>query len=141
MVEAAARRERVEVARPLMQKGSYNDARRQLRKAVEADPKNADAALLLAECYRRTGKIEKALEAVSGHDDDVRVLATRGELLLDTGDDAAAKAALDAHRLGYITRVVEDATRGVELEKGDTVRALSEMSDKGIRIIKSAHVI
>jgi len=92
----AEARERVEVARPLMEKGSYGDARRQLQRAVKADPTNVDAALLLAEAYRQTGKLRKAIGALATFDADSGVLALRGELLLDTGDDVGARAALDA---------------------------------------------
>ncbi len=92
----AEARERVDVARPLMERGSYSDASRQLKRALEADPTNVDAALLLAEAYRQTGKLRKAVDALAAFDADTRVLARRGELLLDAGDDSGARIALDA---------------------------------------------
>jgi nicotinamidase/pyrazinamidase len=49
-------------------------------------------------------------------------------------------SALDARQLGFRTVVVEDACRGVELEPGDTDRALDEMRAAGVRIVRSGDV-
>ncbi len=45
--------------------------------------------------------------------------------------------ALDAVQLGFETQVVKDATRAVNLQKGDFEQALEEMKQKGVKIIKS----
>lgn len=45
--------------------------------------------------------------------------------------------ALDAVMLGFNTTVVEDACRGVEVQEGDTRRALEEMAAAGVRITES----
>ena len=45
--------------------------------------------------------------------------------------------ALDALRHGYEVTLVEDATRGVDVEPGDTERALQEMRDAGVRFARS----
>jgi len=42
--------------------------------------------------------------------------------------------ALDARQLGFDTHVVEDATRGVNLQAGDVERALDEMRAAGVKI-------
>jgi len=49
--------------------------------------------------------------------------------------------ALDAHECGYKTFVVADATRAVNLQPGDGEKTLKEMSQKGIRIIKSSELL
>jgi len=49
--------------------------------------------------------------------------------------------ALDADECGYKTFVVADATRAVNLQPGDGEKTLKEMSQKGIRIIKSSELL
>jgi len=46
-------------------------------------------------------------------------------------------SALDARMLGFNTTVVADACRGVEVEEGDTARAIEEMAAAGVRIAES----
>ncbi|MFH1922889.1 MAG: bifunctional nicotinamidase/pyrazinamidase, partial [Planctomycetota bacterium] len=53
-------------------------------------------------------------------------------------DYCAKFTALDAVALGFATRVVEDACRGVNLKPGDVVRAIEEMRARGIKIIRAA---
>jgi nicotinamidase/pyrazinamidase len=45
--------------------------------------------------------------------------------------------ALDAVMLGFKTTVIEDACRGVEVQEGDTRRALVEMAEAGVQITES----
>ena len=45
--------------------------------------------------------------------------------------------ALDAVMLGFKTTVIEDACRGVEVQDGDTRRALEEMAAAGVQITES----
>ncbi|HEX8459750.1 MAG TPA: nicotinamidase [Pyrinomonadaceae bacterium] len=49
--------------------------------------------------------------------------------------------ALDARMLGFNTTVVEDACRGVEVNEGDTRRALEEMSAAGVRVMESRSLL
>jgi nicotinamidase/pyrazinamidase len=49
--------------------------------------------------------------------------------------------ALDAVMLGFKTSVVEDACRGVEVNEGDTARAIEEMSAAGVNITESSQVL
>lgn len=49
--------------------------------------------------------------------------------------------ALDALRLGFRTAVVEDACRGVEVNAGDTARAVAEMRAAGVQITNSADLM
>ena len=49
--------------------------------------------------------------------------------------------ALDALRLGFETTVVRDACRGVEVNAGDTERAVEEMRAAGARIVESREIL
>lgn len=49
--------------------------------------------------------------------------------------------ALDAHAEGFATRVIEDATRGVELAPGDVARALDELRAAGVEVARSQAVV
>lgn len=55
-------------------------------------------------------------------------------------DICVRSTALEARKLGFEVRVVEDATRGVDLEAGDTERAFQEMSDAGVRFLTAAQL-
>jgi len=48
--------------------------------------------------------------------------------------------ALDARRLGFRTVLVEDGTRGVELQPGDVARAVEEMRAAGVEVVRSTEV-
>ncbi|HMM59546.1 MAG TPA: isochorismatase family protein, partial [Candidatus Rifleibacterium sp.] len=45
--------------------------------------------------------------------------------------------ALDAVSLGFKAWLIEDACRGVDLQAGDSARAIQEMRDAGVSIISS----
>jgi nicotinamidase/pyrazinamidase len=49
--------------------------------------------------------------------------------------------ALDALRLGFETTVVVDACRGVEVNAGDTERAVEEMRAAGARVVESREIL
>jgi nicotinamidase/pyrazinamidase len=56
--------------------------------------------------------------------------------------DYCVKAtAIDAAESGFLTFLVEDACRGVELQPGDIQRALDEMKAKGIQAIQSQSIV
>jgi nicotinamidase/pyrazinamidase len=48
--------------------------------------------------------------------------------------------ALDAVRLGFRVALVEDGSRGVELQPGDVARAVEEMRKAGVELVQSADV-
>jgi nicotinamidase/pyrazinamidase len=48
--------------------------------------------------------------------------------------------ALDACSLGFRTHLVEDACRGVDLKPGDVERAVVEMREAGVVVVRSAEV-
>jgi nicotinamidase/pyrazinamidase len=49
--------------------------------------------------------------------------------------------ALDAANLGFQTTLIEDASRGVDLEQGDVQRAIGEMRQAGVKVINSKSII
>lgn len=49
--------------------------------------------------------------------------------------------ALQARELGFDVRLVECATRGVDVEPGDTERALREMREAGVRFVSADELI
>jgi nicotinamidase/pyrazinamidase len=54
--------------------------------------------------------------------------------------DYCVKAtALDAQRLGFATTVLGDAVRAVELQPGDSERALAELAEAGVTISTTAN--
>ena len=55
-------------------------------------------------------------------------------------DYCVLASALDARKKGFTVFVIEDAIRGVEVEKGDVDRAIEEMKHKGIVFISSGQV-
>lgn len=50
-------------------------------------------------------------------------------------------SALDARSLGFPTFLIEDASRGVELQEGDVRRAIEEMRAAGVQVVQSADLL
>lgn len=48
--------------------------------------------------------------------------------------------ALDARRLGFRVTLVEDGSRGVELRPGDGARAVEEMRNAGVEVVRGSEV-
>ena len=67
---------------------------------------------------------------------DIREVAVMG---LAT-DYCVKFTALDAARLGLKTCLIEDGCRGVDLNSGDVQRAVEEMRNAGIAIVKSDQI-
>jgi nicotinamidase/pyrazinamidase len=55
-------------------------------------------------------------------------------------DYCVKASALDARKKGFHVFVVEDAVRGVDVDKGDSERAIEEMKHKGILFVNSGMV-
>jgi nicotinamidase/pyrazinamidase len=74
-----------------------------------------------------------------------QLLRERGVRRLAVGglatDYCVRASVLDALREGFDVTVVEDAVRGVELEAGDSARALEEMRRAGARIARSDELV
>jgi nicotinamidase/pyrazinamidase len=56
-------------------------------------------------------------------------------------DYCVRASAIDACREGFDVTVVSDAIRGVEVEPGDSERALADMSEAGARIASSSELL
>jgi nicotinamidase/pyrazinamidase len=76
---------------------------------------------------------------------------TLGDFLRDRGVDrlfvaglatdyCVKNTVLDARRLGFDVTVIEDAVRGVEVDPGDSERALAEMRSAGAELASSREV-
>jgi nicotinamidase/pyrazinamidase len=48
--------------------------------------------------------------------------------------------AMDAVKLGFKTRLIEDACRGVNLQPDDSARAIDEMKQAGVLIVQSSQI-
>jgi len=53
-------------------------------------------------------------------------------------DYCVKSTALDAVELGFSTWVVDDACRGVDLNAGDVERAVAQMKERGVRLIRES---
>lgn len=58
-----------------------------------------------------------------------------------TTDYCVKFSALDAVRLGFKTHVIEEACRGVNLKEDDTERAIDEMREAGVEIVKDVEAL
>ncbi len=58
-----------------------------------------------------------------------------------TTDYCVKFSALDAVALGFQTRVIEDACRGVELNPGDVAAAIREMRQAGVALLQSRELL
>jgi nicotinamidase/pyrazinamidase len=78
----------------------------------------------------------------TGLGDYLRAQGVTGVTVCGLATDYCVKfTALDALRLGFRTRVVRDACRGVEVNPGDTERAVEEMRAAGAEIVESAEIL
>jgi nicotinamidase/pyrazinamidase len=96
--------------------------------------------------------VDPDIDSYSAFFDNARLRATGLEQLLrerDVGevhlmglatDFCVRFSALDAVDLGFDTVVVEDGCRGVELESGDSARALDELREAGATVAKSGEL-
>ncbi len=90
---------------------------------------------------------ERGIEGYSAFDgtDFERILRDRGIDSLVIGGLATnicvRWTALEARELGFEVTLVEDATRGIDLEPGDTERAVREMQGAGVRVVSSQELL
>ena len=77
----------------------------------------------------------------TGLGDYLKGRGTTAVYLLGLATDYCVKfTALDALQLGFRTFLVEDGSRGVELRPGDVARAVDEMRQAGVQIVRSGDV-
>ena len=61
--------------------------------------------------------------------------------LLGLATDYCVKfTALDGRQLGFRTFLVEDGSRGVELQRGDVERAVAQMREAGVHVVRSGEL-
>lgn len=85
----------VELAQPMVARGSYFDAIKELKDARDLDPESWAAGRLLAQAYEETGELDRALDVLGAFPGDVEALTLRARVLAGRGrlDDAAASLA------------------------------------------------
>ena len=96
---------------------------------------------------------DRSIDSYSGFFDNGRARSTGlGDFLKQRGvhrvfivglatDYCVKFTALDAVRLGFVTYLVQDGCRGVDLNPGDVDRAIEEMAKAGVCVVDSAEVI
>jgi nicotinamidase/pyrazinamidase len=96
---------------------------------------------------------EREIDSYSGfYDNGHRRSTGLGEWLSERGvgdvyvaglatDYCVKFTALDARKLGLGVTLVDDACRGVELKPGDVARAVEEMREAGVKVLRGADVL
>ena len=85
-----------------------------------------------------SGFFDNGHRKATGLDDELKQRNVRELCIAGLATDYCVKwTALDACQLGYPTRVIADACRGVDLNPGDVDHAWQQMRDAGAEIIQS----
>lgn len=85
---------------------------------------------------------DNARRRSTGLGDYLREAGVEEVYILGLATDYCVKfSALDAAELGFVTHVVEDGCRGVDLSLGDSERALDEMRAAGVVVLQSDEVM
>lgn len=78
----------------------------------------------------------------TGLGDYLKSLGVEEIYILGLATDYCVKfTCLDGIKLGFKVYVIEDACRGVELREGDVARALKEMEEVGVEIVRSESIL
>ncbi len=89
-----------------------------------------------------SGFFENDRQTATGLESYLRDLKVTDIYIVGLATDYCVKyTALDAQMLGFKTYVVEDATRGVNLNPGDVEKAIQEMKSKKIQIVQSVNLL
>ncbi len=89
-----------------------------------------------------SGFFDNARRHDTGLNEFLKARGTNEVYVAGLATDVCVRAtALDAVDLGYITHMVEDACRAVDLQPGDGEAAIKEMKQAGVRIVTSAGVV
>jgi nicotinamidase/pyrazinamidase len=89
-----------------------------------------------------SGFFDNEHKRATGLGDYLRAQGVTDVFICGLATDYCVKfTALDALRLGFRTTVVEDACRGVEVNAGDTARALKEMRAAGAAVVTSRELL
>ena len=93
------------------------------------------------QAYKLSGFFDNEHKLSTGLGDYLRAQGVGRVFVCGLATDYCVKfTALDALRLGFDTYVVADACRGVEVNAGDTERALEEMRAAGAHVVESGEV-
>jgi nicotinamidase/pyrazinamidase len=85
-----------------------------------------------------SGFFDNGHRKATGLGDYLRQQGVTGVYVCGLTTDYCVKAtALDALGLGFVTCLVEDACRGIDLSPGDVQRAIAQMKNAGARVVKS----
>ena len=88
-----------------------------------------------------SGFFDNGHRQATGLDDLLRQRDVHKAYIAGLASDYCVKwTVLDACELGYRTRVIADACRGVDLNPGDVDRAWQQMRDAGAEIVQSAAI-
>ena len=88
-----------------------------------------------------SGFFDNGKKKATGLDDFLKVDGIHEVFIVGLATDYCVKfTALDAAELGYKTNVIADATKAVNLQKGDFERSLEEMRSNGIYVIQSNEI-
>jgi len=88
-----------------------------------------------------SGFFDNARRAATGLGDFLKAERVTDVYILGLATDYCVKfTALDAVDLGFKTYLIKDACRGVELNKGDVLSAVSEMKNAGITILSAREI-
>ena len=89
-----------------------------------------------------SGFFDNEHRRATGLGDYLKERGVTGVTIAGLATDYCVKyTALDARMLGFDTTVVLDACRGVEVNEGDTARAVEEMAAAGVRIMESGELL
>ncbi len=89
-----------------------------------------------------SGFFDNGHRKATGLGDYLREQGVGEVVVLGLATDYCVKwTALDARELGFEAALVSDACRGVELAPGDVDRAVTEMREAGVRIIRSRDLL
>ena len=89
-----------------------------------------------------SGFFDNEHRRATGLGDYLKAQGVEDVVIVGLATDYCVKyTALDALALGFNTTVVRDACRGVEVNAGDTERALAEMREAGVQIVESSELL
>ena len=88
-----------------------------------------------------SGFFDNGRRKATGLEEVLRQRGVNRVYLMGLATDYCVKhTALDARRLGFDTILVEDGCRAVNLAPGDGERAIQEMRDAGVKVVRSEEI-
>jgi len=88
-----------------------------------------------------SGFFDNAHRRSTGLGDYLKARGVTGVYICGLATDYCVKfSALDAVELGFNTYLIEDASRGVDLQPGDVRRAIEEVRRQGVTVVHAAEI-